>query len=1064
MQHHDVYVLAGEYATEDEVPTAVFTKAPRRTSGVALPALGDLLVQAARHALDATGLPDLRERITHLVLTTMPAEDDFRGVLNQPAMVKQRLGLGAGCRARLEVGSSDAGAMVFASAVTRLRGLQGPGTALVAAGQVLYGGRDAIRTVAQVLEPEERALGMNMIAFGDMLMDLHVDRWRRDPHGSPAFAGDDEVIARLDRLTEHKLGLAAAYPAAQRRQAEDLAAEPFLSPWMRRGHMAQASVGACAVLLTTDVRLVEAWLRRGGRRRVVRVLGVGEGDARPRIAARAEPLHALAPVRQALATLRQSTGTNADFLRASAFAVLHDAFPSIELSFLAALGCTPYEARQLALTSWPNPFGGLTTFGHALAASGLVQVCKALHVFERPRRYVPHSEAGTHLDRSRAEAPMHCLITSLGGPMTHVVAALLQAVPADSDAWRVPFTPPRRHRMQVPATDAFTRAEAWREQVDRLYLAALPPDAGFLEARSALDLRSLPLPLPEAFAAQWVPGPLRTGEPLPPELAAQVRAACLQPDGSGISAVVRAGAEALDIERSAVWDAVRVPVAWLHVSRDGRPAGELVLLTESCRDRVSAPPGTPIRLERATHTWRLAAEALPLPWLVPPLYLPLDARKVAGAERSWIPRDGVLRTEIAAWIGGLRDGPAGATPMAVRRLRALVLRAVEDWLTEAHDVPLAPLVFAVRQLSRDDTPSWSELCAALSLLTDVEATLPSGEIGYIAFDLVGAGGLATGDLARSFDIVASAIRNAERWLAGASLSFAQIGDRFAVPLRDRRIDEGQVGRILPLMVRFARDVWQRCLDHGVAVRAAVCVGPAVDVERMDGHRGVAGSAQILVDRVLEHDAGWFGRGAERRDGVAVVLHPSLGPPGPERFEELWARAGGEPLEPRSRGRVEAGSRSHAYEVRSRSDEVARPSPRPPAPALPEPRPVRPAAADTYVVFARGHDDRRAAVLARLLAAAGFAVHGLDELSAAGLDGARAVVVLVSDAATRAWCAEASRALERHRDEAEARVVAVCLEGCDDPLPLGLDAVRQVVHDPVDGWRTTAARVAVAIAR
>ncbi len=89
-------------------------------------------------------------------------------------------------------------------------------------------------------------------------------------------------------------------------------------------------------------------------------------------------------VRQALHSLCRVTGTNLDFLRASVFAVIHDAFLSIEMAFLGALGLASHDAVQRAMTFWPNPYGGLTAFGHALGASGLVQIAKAFHALMSP--------------------------------------------------------------------------------------------------------------------------------------------------------------------------------------------------------------------------------------------------------------------------------------------------------------------------------------------------------------------------------------------------------------------------------------------------------------------------------------------------------------------------------------------------------------------------------------------------------------------------------------------------------------------------------------------------------
>ena len=79
-------------------------------------------------------------------------------------------------------------------------------------------------------------------------------------------------------MVRHKLALAEEYPAAQRRGPEggpEGAAR--ISRWMTDWHLARASNGACAVVLTTDETLVRRWLRATGQHRVVRVLGVGEG-------------------------------------------------------------------------------------------------------------------------------------------------------------------------------------------------------------------------------------------------------------------------------------------------------------------------------------------------------------------------------------------------------------------------------------------------------------------------------------------------------------------------------------------------------------------------------------------------------------------------------------------------------------------------------------------------------------------------------------------------------------------------------------------------------------------
>ena len=49
------------------------------------------------------------------------------------------------------------------------------------------------------------------------------------------------------------------------------------------------------------------------------------------------------------------------------FAVVHDAFPSIELAFLLGMGLEWHRSVERIRDGWSNPYGGLLTFGHALA-------------------------------------------------------------------------------------------------------------------------------------------------------------------------------------------------------------------------------------------------------------------------------------------------------------------------------------------------------------------------------------------------------------------------------------------------------------------------------------------------------------------------------------------------------------------------------------------------------------------------------------------------------------------------------------------------------------------------
>src|SRR5205085_9585820 len=107
-----------------------------------------------------------------------------------------------------------------------------------------------------------------------------------------------------------------------------------------------------------------------------------------------------------------------------AFGVVHDAFPSIELSFLLGIGLGWDRAQERMAEGWSNPVGGLLSFGHALGASGLVQVNKAHHLFCVDSRYLME-QAGKQRQGFRESGAL-AFTTSVGGPLSHIVASLLR--------------------------------------------------------------------------------------------------------------------------------------------------------------------------------------------------------------------------------------------------------------------------------------------------------------------------------------------------------------------------------------------------------------------------------------------------------------------------------------------------------------------------------------------------------------------------------------------------------------------------------------------------------------
>jgi hypothetical protein len=911
-----VYVLAGEFSAPADAahPLSVFEKA--RSAPNPGKALEDLMSRAGERALNMLHLGDEgRLRIDQLLLTTMPdvGGSAMAHAIHLPNVIKRRLQLAETCQARFEVGSSDAGASLFASAVHLLKGLDEPGTALVVAGQIMPGGRDAIQTVSQVLDTPERALGVTMIAVGDLLLDLEAWQWRQaegrrlflsglsvdEPTADTPVPPPEAFAAEVEAMVRHKLALAAEYPAAQRRGDDGPGPErgARISRWMTDWHVALASNGACAVVLTTDESLVRRWLRATGQRRVVRVLGVGEGDADPRLAMRAEPFAFFKSLRQALVSLRRATDTNHEFLRASAFAVLHDAFPSIEHAFLLGLGFTPPEAMRRSQSYWPNPYGGLTAFGHALAASGLVQIAKAFHVFTHTPAYIRGAPGPLHPDTVHTDEALHCLTTSVGGPLSHIVATLLQSCPVGesppASPLVEPFRPRRRHRLNAALLRDFEAKTRWLSRLAERYREALaihgpahvPPgmDVALVEARTHFDLRLMTLPLPAAFLADHA---------RPPAAAAALSAPSVEAAREAVRAALLADPDrpedpaARDAAERRLFADLRVPVAVVTgpPPPDAEPGvvrgfglvadaaaeagvGDLVVV------RPGLVGGYPV-VEGVLAPDRL-------PGLVPPWYRGLGPpdleRDAPMLDPAWPVRhldagDHLRETPVSALLDHLVTGPLDADVMGA--LQALGALIVERLLSRPDAAPSNGAVRLLHELVLQSEPSRARLATAVRALigaSDAEPAPTPEPLAYLELDLVDAGVQSDAGLVTRMSAVSEALRRADGWLAGAQVTHGRVGDAFGVTIRQ---PHGAAAAWRAVM-RFAAEVHHTCRAAGIAVRSAVCVGEGVAFPEVFGRFGAAGMPQKAVHLTLQHAPPFRrtppGFAGVRRDGLAVVV-------------------------------------------------------------------------------------------------------------------------------------------------------------------------------------------------
>lgn len=912
--------------------------------------------RACRNALTQLGeLPGGdASPVTHLFGITLPDRDFSVNALHAFYDFKSRLALGHRCQVRLEVGSSDAGAVLFASALRLLRGLEVPATALVVAGQEIApdSTRNVRDFVGQVIDARERAGGLNMIPLGDMIMDALIHRAGITAGGLPVLLRTDEVRALLALWTRRKLRYGASYLPSQRGAVKPDAWNRAQGRWLGAHDMAAASVGACAVVLSTD----PAVIARAPGERLVRVLGVGEGDARPAVTDRDEPFAFFKAMRQSLSSLRRATGTNLDFLRASGFAVLHDAFPAIELALLSSLGFSPADSAQRAAGWWPNPRGGLMSSGHAFAASGLVQVAHALHTFTSPGAFDARTLPPQLASVLSSPRPVHCVTASVGGPLSHVVTTLLQSLPRDSlGELSVPFEPPPRHRAGPDANEGFEAKARWVTQLAGLYREALarvaPSSArlGVLEARTRLRLDTLVaamLPLPFRSRDEWSPASeLRYRDArweLPEALVDELFARLTTAPGATAPAPIDGAADAprrvfvSEDDRALRDELVGMVTASARAMIAARGAGSHAYAVSELRDEILACLGVPVGFfatdARAARPHELAVIATPGAAIDElPIGTVMSLRDSAIGVAAGVVAHSLVGVVPPWHLDPSRgsDDARGYAELAPRLDSALALLrsapASHEALVAAREVAFDGAVLATRDPSRTPPGALIALFHALVLDPDEDrdaltlalrrwrsamrvaihpaATSASAELAATCLvDVVGASARSLDASLGQLQVVARAIRRAEAWLAGSRVEHARIADAFCITAWLPPATELNSVAAWRALVTFARDVYQHCLDHEVPARILITAGAALPFREVDATSlGAVSASGFALEAVLSRCLGAAFElhfDAPRRDGV-IALAPErtaalLGSGGSsvaEGFNAIWRLEG-----------------------------------------------------------------------------------------------------------------------------------------------------------------------------
>src|SRR5207248_8683971 len=240
-----------------------------------------------------------RDAITDIYVTSMPGLDpnERMNIGLVPQALRASLALSPRAVAQYVVGTSDSGAWAFSQAVRAARMAEQPATILIVAGQIIPAGYASQYQIRTVLGEDDQARGLDMLAVGDLLMDV----FRRN-----LGLGRDELEKFLERVAARKHQTGTHYPAGIH-SGKPFRRDARRTPWFDASDIAVLCCGAAATIVTSDESLVEAIAAtRSTRFRtapVTEVLGVGEGSSNQNFLQRKSPLLFATGVRDGLSDL-----------------------------------------------------------------------------------------------------------------------------------------------------------------------------------------------------------------------------------------------------------------------------------------------------------------------------------------------------------------------------------------------------------------------------------------------------------------------------------------------------------------------------------------------------------------------------------------------------------------------------------------------------------------------------------------------------------------------------------------------------------------------------------------
>jgi uncharacterized protein YjiS (DUF1127 family) len=795
--------------------------------------LVDLLASSAHRALSSLhallGEKVYRrtcERVTDLVVTSMPGLDpnERMNIGLVPQSLQAQLGLSRRARCQFVVGTSDSGAWAFAQAVRAARTSERPATVLVVAGQIIPAGYASQYQIRSVLGEEDQARGLDMLVVGDLLMDT----MRRTQGRTRA-----DVEEFLARVSERKFLAAQAYPAAMHSgQAARRSARR--TPYFDGSDIAAPCCGAAATIVTSDEELVaqvaRARLPRHAGVPVVEALGVGEGSSNSSFLHRQSPLVFATAVREAFAATADDARVPVSALSACSFAVVHDAFPSIELAFLLGLGFGWEQAADRIRDGWSNPYGGLLTFGHALGASGLVQVNKTHHIFSGDRRYVRSGGDASRELPGPANTGDMAFTTSVGGPLSHVVGALFRS-------GRLALEPDVAEEIERSVAGVrFGEQRALFRRALPLHLKELQASgnrAALIEGVTYVSVRSCLKALePEDVSAMEFDG---LEYLVRPERLSDIRDKLRDL----VSLVVRESerlASLFDVFRVLTDEVRAMATEW---RRDGVFVAELDALTEhrladQLKECLRVPLAVTCELENGEAVHRVR-------------FLPLD-----GLGYEALARSDVLLEQNGHWVTAPAESDALLLPWWDQRARRR--KSVSSGSPEAWAVHAQRLLRGEVAQSSDDLAllrAWTALDANPAVLEQLVGGPKRPSVPLVAYlGLAVAPPGADAATGAAQEVLGRAAVQARAWIGSTQTSVVQMGAYLLAACFDNEGDP--LGWAALRAVRFAREVAYAARSAGISVHAAVVAGQGVPYRDLRGELALASpSLARAVELVTE---------------------------------------------------------------------------------------------------------------------------------------------------------------------------------------------------------------------